>query len=82
AWEYEFEWIDLSGRGTLCSLTVVHAAPRVFALLAPYRACIVDLEEELRLAGALVRAGEPAIDASVQTAVLTPDDGPLLGLRR
>ncbi|MDH3231973.1 MAG: OB-fold domain-containing protein, partial [Alphaproteobacteria bacterium] len=52
SWEREVEWAELSGRGILYSHTVVHAAPSVFAHLAPYRVCIVDLEEGLGVAGA------------------------------
>jgi len=82
SFEREVEWSELSGRGTLYSHTIVHAAPRAFAQLAPYRVCIVDLEERLRVAGALVCAGEPVIDAGVQAAVLMHDDGPLLAFQQ
>jgi uncharacterized OB-fold protein len=78
-WEREVEWTELSGRGTLYSHTIVHAAPRAFAQLAPYRVCIVDLNEGLRAAGALVCENDPRIDAEVEAAVLLHDDGPLLG---
>jgi uncharacterized OB-fold protein len=50
-WEREIEWIGFSGRGTPHSHTDVHAAPRAVAHLAPYRVCIVDLEEGLPVAG-------------------------------
>ncbi|HUT47896.1 MAG TPA: OB-fold domain-containing protein [Alphaproteobacteria bacterium] len=79
SWEREVEWAELSGRGILYSHTVVHAAPGVFTHLAPYRVCIVDLEEGLRVAGALICTDEPVIDAGVEAAALLHDDGPLLG---
>jgi uncharacterized OB-fold protein len=78
-WEREVEWAELSGRGTLYSHTIVHAAPRAFAQLAPYRICIVDLAEGLRVAGALICEHDPVIDGAVEAAVLLHDDGPLLG---
>jgi len=78
-WQREVEWAELSGRGMLYSHTIVHAAPRAFAQLAPYRVCIVDLDEGLRVAGALLCEETPRIDEPVEAAVLLHDDGPLLG---
>ncbi len=47
-WGSDVEWVPLSGRGTLVSYTEVSAAPQMFAQEAPYRLCIVDLEEGVR----------------------------------
>lgn len=45
----DFEYIELSGRGTLITHTTVHAAPTGFEDVAPYRIGVVDLEETGRL---------------------------------
>lgn len=61
-WEEEVDWIELSGRGTLYSHTTIHAAPTAFVDELPYRVCIVDLDENVRLAtryvGETPRVGE------------------------
>jgi uncharacterized OB-fold protein len=77
--EREIEWVDLSGRGTLYSYTVVHAPPKAFAAMAPYRVCIVDLDEGLRVAAALTGEAPAAIGAPARAVTLLYDDGPLLG---
>ncbi len=76
------EWVELSGRGILYSHTQVHAAPRAFAHLAPYRLCIVDLEEGPRVAGRLLCEDPPRIDKPVTAVALLHDDGPLPGFRQ
>lgn len=81
-WSRDIGWEELSGRGTLYSETVVHAAPGVFASEAPYRVGIVDLAEGLRLATRLVR-GETQVrlDGPVELVVLQFTDGPLFAAR-
>jgi len=78
-WGREVEWVDLSGRGTLYSQTVIHAAPAAFAREAPVRNGIVDLDEGLRVAARIL--GEPALDAPMECVVLRYADGPLFAFR-
>jgi len=81
-WCREVEWAPLSGRGVIYSHTTVHAAPALFAQEAPYRLCIVDLDEGLRLAARLVDAGSGVgIGARVEFVVLRYEDGPLFAAR-
>ncbi|GGL16181.1 Zn-ribbon domain-containing OB-fold protein [Nocardia jinanensis] len=49
-WSQDVTWIELAGRGTLYSFTTIHAAPDAFVDEVPYRVCVVDLDEGLRLA--------------------------------
>ena len=77
-WSKSVEWAELSGRGTLYSYTVVHAAPETFAADVPYRLCIVDLEEGLRVAAGLAGSAKAVMDGAVRPVVLLHEDGPLL----
>ncbi|MBM3568131.1 MAG: DNA-binding protein [Alphaproteobacteria bacterium] len=82
SWEREVEWVELSGRGTLYSRTVVHAAPALFAAEAPYQVCIVDYDEGIRVATRLIEAPEDIrLDSRVETVVLRYSDGPLFAVR-
>ncbi|MBD3407451.1 MAG: nucleic acid-binding protein [Candidatus Lokiarchaeota archaeon] len=45
----DMEWIDVSGKGTLVSFTVIHIAPDDFADEAPYYVAIIELEEGSRV---------------------------------
>jgi uncharacterized OB-fold protein len=45
----EFEWFEISGRGTLNTYTRIEAAPAGFEDLGPYTLGVVDLEETGRL---------------------------------
>jgi uncharacterized OB-fold protein len=78
-WGREVEWVDLAGRGTLYSQTVIHAAPAAFAREAPIHNGIVDLDEGLRVAARIL--GEPALDAPMECVVLRYADGPLFAFR-
>lgn len=54
-WSADVEDVELSGRATLYTYSVVHANPMPpFADLVPYAAALVDLEEGPRLATRLV----------------------------
>jgi hypothetical protein len=54
-WSDEVEDVDLSGRATLYTYSVVRVNPMPsFADLVPYIAAIVDLEEGIRLATRLI----------------------------
>jgi len=50
----ELDWIDLSGRGTVYSYTVVHKAPPGFADEVPYVVALVDLDEGVRMMSRVV----------------------------
>lgn len=65
-WEDQMTWVDLSGRCTLYSVTTIHAAPAVFVADVPYRVCIVDLEEGLRLATRVWGDAEVQLDQPMQ----------------
>ncbi|WP_269112419.1 Zn-ribbon domain-containing OB-fold protein [Burkholderia territorii] len=80
-WSREIEWCELSGRGTLYSATIVHAAPAAFRELAPYRVGIVDLEEGPRIALRLWGDTPFALDSAVEIVALLYDDGPLFAAR-
>lgn len=41
----EFDWVDISGKGTLHTFTKIHAAPTGFEDLAPYTVGVADLAE-------------------------------------
>jgi uncharacterized OB-fold protein len=76
-WHREITWQDLSGHGILYAATVIHAAPTVFKTESPYRVCIVDLAEGIRLATRLISAAPVALDTQVQLVVLRYRDGRL-----
>ena len=74
-------WIPLSGKGTLYSVTIVHAAPPSFAADAPYTVAIVDTEENVRLIARLLCDTDnmPKLDTPVDLVVLHYKDGDLFG---
>ena len=47
----EFTWIEISGKGTLLTYTVIYIAPPQFHALAPYAVGILQLENGLKLPG-------------------------------
>ena len=47
----EFEWVNVSGNGTLLTYTVINVAPEQFHAIAPYAVGIVQLEDGLRIPG-------------------------------
>ncbi len=49
----EFQWMQVSGRGKLLTYTVIHVAPQQFQSLTPYIVGIVELENGLRIPGAI-----------------------------
>jgi uncharacterized OB-fold protein len=65
-WNEPIEWVELSGRGRLYSYTTMHAVPTAFQAEAPYRVCVVDLEEGVRLATRLLGRGPAVLDQPVQ----------------
>jgi len=65
----EFEFIEISGRGTLHTYTTIVAAPTGFESCAPYTVGVVDLEEggrALAWFGDTVRGDEIAIGMALQ----------------
>jgi uncharacterized OB-fold protein len=44
-----FEWVNISGRGTLVTYTTIHAAPTGFGDRTPYTIGVIDLETGGRL---------------------------------
>lgn len=80
-WSTKVRWTALSGRGTLYSQTMIHAAPAIFREEAPYRVGIVDLEEGLRIATKVLSDAAPALDTPVQIVTLLYKDGPLFAAR-
>lgn len=51
----EFEWVNVSGKGTLATYTVISIAPQQFQDLTPYMVGIVQLESGLKIPG-MIRA--------------------------
>ncbi|MBS1261537.1 MAG: hypothetical protein MAG453_00862 [Calditrichaeota bacterium] len=47
--EAEFEEVQLSGRGTVATFTVIRVAPTPYADLAPYALALVETEEGAKL---------------------------------
>lgn len=74
AWGEEVEWVELSGRGTLYAHTTVHASPAAFVGDLPYRICIVDLEEGIRLATRLIGPEEATIGGAVELVAVRHTD--------
>jgi len=73
-WRRDVEWVELSGRGTLYSVTSIHAAPEAFRAFAPYQVAIVDLEEGPRLAAAFLGSVETPLDSPVEMVALRYTD--------
>ncbi len=47
----EFQWVTVSGKGTLVTYTVINIAPQQFQDLTPYAVGIVQLENGLKIPG-------------------------------
>lgn len=73
-WDEPVRWVELSGRGTLYSYTTIHAAPSVFAHEVPYRACIVDLDEGLRIVTRLLGEEPTVLDQPVELVAVRYTD--------
>lgn len=65
-WNEEIEWFELSGKGTLYSHTTIYAAPTAFIQDLPYKVCIVDLDENIRLATRFIGEVEPEVGQRVE----------------
>ncbi|MCC3296161.1 OB-fold domain-containing protein [Arthrobacter sp. zg-Y411] len=73
-WSRDIEWVELSGRGKLYSVTSIHAAPAAFREFAPYQVAIVDLEEGVRLATAFLGSVDTPLDSPVELVALRYTD--------
>jgi uncharacterized protein len=73
-WSRDVEWVELSGRGKLYSITAIHAAPEVFRAYAPYQVAIVDLEDGPRLATAFLGPVDTALDSPVEIVAMKYTD--------
>ncbi|MBV1895802.1 MAG: OB-fold domain-containing protein [Rhodobacteraceae bacterium] len=74
------EWKEISGRGTIYSYTIIHAAPSIFAHETPYAVGIVDTPERLRI-GARLLIPQERLQVSMPVAVgrMEYEDGPFFG---
>lgn len=73
-WSRDVEWVELTGRGKLYSVTSIHAAPEAFKEFAPYQVAIVDLDEGLRLATAFLGPVDTPLDSPVEIVALRYTD--------
>ena len=72
----EHQWVSVSGRGILYSITKVHSSPAIYGILSPIRVAIIDLEEGLRLVTRILPDGrEPMLDTPVQLVITRHPDG-------
>lgn len=78
-WSRDLKWSEFRGTGTLYSRTTVHFTPEVFQRYAPLEVGIVDLDENVRIACAVVGKNLP-LDSKVRLVTLMYDDGPLFGV--
>ena len=74
SWDEDVKWVELSGRGILYSHTTIHASPAAFVDDLPYRICIVDLNEGLRIATRLIGDGEANIGGEVEIVAVRYDE--------
>lgn len=74
-WSRDIEWVELSGRGKLYSVTSIHAAPAAFREFAPYQVAIVDLDEGIRLATAFLDPVSTPLDSTIELVALRYTDG-------
>ena len=73
-WNEPVEWVELSGRGKLYSYTTMHATPTAFRFEAPYRVCIVDLDEDIRLVTRLLDMGSVPLDHAIELVAIRYTD--------
>ncbi|MGE0233679.1 MAG: Zn-ribbon domain-containing OB-fold protein [Flavobacteriaceae bacterium] len=81
-WSDSMEWADLSGKGTLYSRTIIHAAPAIFAKEAPIHFGIIDLEEGIRIATRIWDMEPLEIGSPMRIVTLQYNDGPLFAARK
>lgn len=71
----DIQWVELSGRGSLYSVTSIHAAPEAFQALIPYQVCIVDLVEGPRIATLFLGPVDTPLDTETELVVIRYSDG-------
>ncbi len=70
------EYVEMSGRGTLYSYTIVHRAPgKTFDSQVPYAVALVDLEEGPRLLANIVNYSQIGIGMKLSSVFLTTEEG-------
>jgi uncharacterized protein len=69
-WNEPIEWVELSGKGKLYSWTTMHAVPAAFQFEAPYRVCVVDLEEGVRVTTRLLGNDSAPLDQPVKLVAI------------
>lgn len=74
-------WHPVGGEATVYSATVVHAAPALFAAMAPYALVVLDLAEGVRLVARWVGTSPPQCNQPARLVVLRHDDGVLFGAK-
>lgn len=74
--------VNLIGRGTLVSFTIIRVPPTVFQGQEPYHIAVIDLDEGLRITARLVvqEGREAAIDDPVIFEGMRSSYGPLFRL--
>ena len=69
-WNEPIEWVELSGRGRLYSWTTMHVVPAAFQSEAPYRVCVIDLDEGIRVTTRLLGNGAAPLDHPVELVAI------------
>ena len=80
-WNESVEWVELSGKGKLYSWTTMHAVPAVFQFEAPYRVCVVDLEEGIRVTTRLLGNGLAPLDRPIELVAIRYPNTPSFAAR-
>jgi len=73
-WGEPIEWTELSGQGKLYSWTTMYAVPAAFQREAPYRVCVVDLDEGIRVVTRLLSDGAAPLDSPIELVVIRYTD--------
>jgi scaffold protein (connect acetoacetyl-CoA thiolase and HMG-CoA synthase) len=62
----EFKWVNVSGKGTLITYTVIYIAPQQFQDLTPYAVGIVQLENGLKIPGMIQEIKKEQLRIGIQ----------------
>jgi uncharacterized OB-fold protein len=65
----DFEWKEISGKGKLLTITIIHVAPPKFQALAPYTVGIVELENGLKLPGMVSGVAELNLKVGLELTI-------------